>query len=330
MTAGAPEAPGAPRLSGVEPASVVTIILAGGANLAVSAAKLVGAITSGSAVMLSEAAHSLADTVTEVMLFIAIRRGGRAADDRHPLGHGRETYLWALLGALATFVGGAGVSFAEGESKLRRQGAPGDLTVSFVVLAVAFALEGGSLLQSLRRVERNARRWHLRPRTYLRVTTDTTLKAVTFEDVGALVGLSLAAIGLILTEATDSEVWDGIASMLIGVILLAIALALARSNSGFLVGQSARPAIEAQLRADLQSLPEIISVSLLFTSVLGPEQLIVAAKVEFADGLTSTDITRVADEAERRFLLTHAGIKAVFLDPSRTSRHPPARSTPDR
>ena len=202
--------------------------------------------------------------------------------------------------------------------------------MSFVVVAVAFALEGGSLLQSLRRVERNARRWHLRPRTYLRVTTDTTLKAVTFEDVGALVGLSLAAIGLILTEATDSEVWDGIASMLIGVILLAIALALARSNSGFLVGQSARPAIEAQLRADLQSLPEIISVPLLFTSVLGPEQLIVVAKVEFADGLTSSDVTRVADEAERRFLLTHAGIKAVSLDPSRTSRHPPARSTPDR
>ena len=326
MTHNTPD--GAPQ-SEVEPASTVTILVAGGANLAVSAAKLVGALTSGSAVMLSEAAHSLADTVAEVLLFVAIRRGGRAADDRHPLGHGRETYLWALLGALATFVGGAGVSFAEGESKLRQQGEPGDLTVSFIVLAVAFLLEGGSLLQSLRRVQRNARRWHMRSSRYLSVTTDTTLKAVAFEDIGALVGLSLAATGLLLTAVTGSEVWDGIASILIGGILLWIAAVLARSNSGLLVGQSASLALEAQLRADLESLPEITSVPLLFTSVLGPEQLVVAAKVEFADGLTSADILRVADDAERRFLLRHHGIKAVFLDPSRTAPPRPTSTSPD-
>lgn len=301
----------------LQAASSRTIIVAGAANLAIALAKVIGAVISGSAAMLSEAAHSVADTMTEVLLYVAVRRGNRPADERHPLGHGREAYLWALVAALATFTAGAGVSVSQGISKVRDHAEAGDPTVAFVVLAAAFVIESVSLLQAAAQIRRRSRRWHMSPLTYLRVTTDTTVKAVAFEDSAALVGLLLAATGLGLTHATGSPLWDGLASIAIGVLLVVVAAALALANSALLVGRAALPAMEQQLRADLESLPEVLSVPLLLTSVLGPEQLMVAAKVEFADHLTADDIERVADEAERRFRTRHPGITLVFLDPTR-------------
>ncbi|MCW2724301.1 MAG: Cation diffusion facilitator family transporter [Frankiales bacterium] len=301
----------------LQAASSRTIIVAGAANLAIAVAKMIAAVISGSAAMLSEAAHSLADTVTEILLYVALRRGHRPADDRHPLGHGREAYLWALLAALATFTLGAGVSISQGIAKLREHAEAGDPTIAFVVLAVAFVIESVSLTQAVTQIRRRSRRWRMSPLTYLRVTTDTTVKAVAFEDSAALVGLLLAAAGLSLTHATGSPVWDGLASIGIGLLLVVVAVALVMANSALLVGRSALPQIEQALRADLEALPEVLSVPLLLTSVLGPEQLMVGAKVEFADHLTADDIERVADEAERQFTSRYPGIKLVFLDPTR-------------
>lgn len=310
---------GRPREADPSPsASTITVAVAGLANLGVALAKIVGALISGSAAMVSEAAHSLADTITEVLLFIAIRRGRRPPDEAHPFGHGRETYLWALLAALATFAAGAGVSVFEGVSKLHGGAETGDPLVSFIVLAAAFVIEAVSLLRGLAQLRGNARRWNLRPLDYLRVMTDTPLKAVTFEDIAALVGLVFAATGLALSQATGSATWDGVASILIGLLLATTAFVLVRANSELLIGRTAPPEVNRLLRNELELLPEVLSVPVLLTTVLGPERFMVAAKVEFADGLTADDIERVADEAERRLVAVFPGIEMVFLDPTRS------------
>jgi cation diffusion facilitator family transporter len=305
--------------------SVLTVVVAGSANLAIGVAKGIGALVSGSSAMLSESAHSVADTVTEVLLYVALRRGNKPPDARHPLGYGRESYLWALLAALATFVAGAVVSVLEGVDKILHGEAGGDVLVSYVVLAVAFVIEGISLLRALSQVRADARRWRIRPRTYLRNTSDTTIKAVTFEDSAALVGLLLAAAGLGLTQLTGSALWDGVASVLIGLVLVVVAVALARANSSLLVGRSAMPALDEALRREVEELPGVISVPLFFTSFTGPGRLLVAAKVEFTDDSTADDIERTADEAERRLVARFPGVEHVFLDP--TGRRPAPESS---
>ena len=296
--------------------SVLTVFVAGLANLGIAVAKGVGAAISGSSAMLSEATHSLADTVTEVLLYVAIRRGGKPADARHPLGYGREAYLWALLAALGTFVAGAVVSIYEGVERILHGGEHGDPRVAYIVLAVAFVLEGTSLVRALRQVRGSARRFRVRTRTFLQETSDTAVKAVTLEDSAALVGLVLAAAGLALTQATGSAVWDGVSSVLIGVLLVVVAWSLVASNTSLLVGRSAPLGLDAALRAELESIDGVLSVPVFVTTVLGPRRLLVAAKVEFRDEFTTTDLERVADEAERRLVTRFPGIEHVFLDPT--------------
>jgi len=296
--------------------STGTVVVAGVANLGIAIAKLVGGLISHSSAMLSEAAHSLADTITEVLLFIALKRGDRPADDRHPFGYGRETYFWAFMASLCTFVLGAGFSVWQGISTILHGEEQGDPLVSYIVLAIAFVLEGSSLVKAVRQVRGAARKWRVSPARYLQATTDTTVKAVTFEDSAALVGLVLAALGLFLEHLTGSAVWDGAAAILIGLLLLAVAISLGRANVSLLIGQAASERIEEELRQEIAALPHVDDVSFLLTSVIGPGQLVVAAKVDFADDATATDIESTADEAERRLVARHEGVRYVFLDPT--------------
>ncbi|HYJ74794.1 MAG TPA: cation diffusion facilitator family transporter [Kineosporiaceae bacterium] len=296
--------------------SVLTVFVAGAANLLIAVAKGAGALISGSSAMLSEAVHSVADTVTEVLLFVSLRRGGKPADEQHPLGYGREAYLWALLAAVATFVVGALVSIVDGVHRIRSGGDQGDPRVAFAVLGIAFVLEGTSLMRALRQVQGTARRYRVRARTFLQETTDTAVRAVTLEDSAALVGLVLAAVGLALTEITGNSLWDGLGSVLIGVLLVVVAGSLARANTSLLVGRSAPLGVDQALRDELESVPGVTSVPVFVTSVTGPRRLLVAAKVEFRDGCTTDDIERIADEAERRLVGRFPGIEYVFLDPT--------------
>src|SRR3954452_10215752 len=162
--------------------STGTVVVAGLANLGIAIAKLVGGLISHSSAMLSEAAHSLADTVTEVLLFVALKRGNKPADERHPFGYGRETYFWAFLAALCTFGVGAGFSIYQGVTTIIEREPEGSPTISYIILAVSFVLEGSSLLKAVRQVRGEAREHGTSSRQYLRYTTDTTVKAVTFED----------------------------------------------------------------------------------------------------------------------------------------------------
>ena len=310
--------------------STGTVVVAGLANLGIAIAKVIGGLISHSSAMMSEAAHSLADTITEVLLFVALKRGTRAPDARHPVGYGRETYFWALLACLATFSLGAGFSFWQGVTTILEGEEQGDPLIAYIVLGVSFVLEGASWLKAVRQVRRSARKWGTTSRRYLAETSDTTVKAVTFEDSAALVGLVLAAVGLFMEQITGDPVWDGVAAVLIGVLLLVVAGSLAKANVSLLIGQSISPRLQEELRQEIAGLDQVSDVPVLLTTVIGPGQLIVMAKVDFDDTATVADIERAADEAERRLVARHEGVRYVFLDPTRGDGrarpdvHPPA------
>ena len=315
--------------------STGTVIVAGLANLAIAIAKLIGGLISHSSAMLSEAAHSVADTVTEVFLFVALKRGNRPPDAKHPFGYGRETYFWAFLASLATFGLGAGFSIWQGVTTIIEGEEQGDPLVSYIVLAVSFVLEGVSWLKAVRQVRGAARKWDVTPTEYLAGTTDTTVKAVTFEDTAALIGLVLAALGLFLEQLTGDPVWDGAGrDRRSASCCIVVAAVLARANMSLLIGQSASPRLQAELKAEIAALDHVVDVPFLLTSVIGPAQLLVAAKVDFDDDVSAGEIERISDEAEQRLVERHEGVRYVFLDPTagdgraRAQAHRPGRAEP--
>ena len=297
--------------------SIGTVLLAGSANLAIAVAKLVAGLLSGSSAMLSEAAHSFADTITEIFLYVALVRGRQPADDQHPFGHGKESFVWAFIAALFTFVGGAGFSIYHGVTSIVADEKTGDFLWSYVVLAISFVAEGTSFLRAQRQVAGESRRWGVTRSRFLRLTPDTTVKAVYFEDSAALIGLILAALGLLLTEMTGDEVWDGLSSIAIGVLLFLVAAILTRSNVSLLVGRSVPRRIHQQIAEDIAGIPIVVAVPTLFTMQLGPGDILVAAKVDFEDEVTGGEIEEASDEAERRLRARFPQISYVFLDPTR-------------
>jgi cation diffusion facilitator family transporter len=300
--------------------SLGTVVVAGLANLAIAVAKIVAGTISGSAAMLSEGAHSVADTTTEVLLFTALRRGARPADPEHPFGYGKESYVWAFIAAIFTFVVGAGFSITHGINTVRGGEHTGEYLVSYVVLVISFLIESVSLARAVRQILRAARERDITPARYLRYTADTTIKAVFLEDSAALIGISLAAAGLALSQFTGSEVWDGLASIVIGLLLLVVAAILARSNISLLVGRAVPPQMYAEIHRELSSLPTVERVDTLLTMHLGPDDILVAAKVDFRDEATGAEIEAGSDQAERQLVARYPNIRYVFLDPTRTRR----------
>jgi cation diffusion facilitator family transporter len=296
--------------------SLGTVLLAGAMNLAIAVAKAVGGVLSGSSAMLSEAAHSVADTVTEVLLLTALRRSSKPADEHHPLGHGPERYFWAFLASVATFIGGAVFAVYDGVHTILAGEEPGSPLVSYLVLAVAFVLEGTSLLRGIRQTKREARRRRAPYFRYLKWMPDTTVKAVVFEDTAALGGLLLAAAGLLLRQLTGSGVWDGVSSLLIGAMLAFVAVTLGRDNMSLLIGRSVSGALLAEIRGEILAPGAIVQVGQLVAVLLGPEEILVAAKVDFVDDTSGADIEQACEEVERTLRDRFPEIVQVFLDPT--------------
>ncbi|MCT9930497.1 cation diffusion facilitator family transporter [Planotetraspora sp. A-T 1434] len=304
--------------------SLGTVLVAGAANLAIALAKLVAGLISGSSSMLSEAAHSAADTITEVLLFTAIRHGERPADRRHPLGHGSASYLWAIVAAGFTLVGGAGFSLTHGWHTITHGEDLGDIGISYIVLAVSFAIESVSLWKGLSQLRKEAGRWQVSSGRLLRRTADTMLKAVIYEDIAALVGIAIAGAGLGTAQLTGSSVWDGIASIAIGLLLLVVALVLIRTNASLLIGQAAPAMLQEEIRAVLVAQPEVEAVVELVTLMIGPNQIMVAAKIDFLDETTGERLELASDQLERCLTERFPEIRQVFLDPT------PGRSAPQQ
>ncbi|MFD9498863.1 cation diffusion facilitator family transporter [Streptomyces sp. NPDC060035] len=294
--------------------STFTVVVA--ANLGIAVAKLVAGLISGSSAMLSEAAHSVADTVTEVMLLTALKRSRKPADEEHPLGYGPERYIWAMLASVATFVGGAVFSLYDGIHTLVQGEDLGDPFVSYLVLGVAFLLEGYSLRTGVRQVRREAAGLGVPASRYLRRTPDTAVKAVVMEDSAALVGLLLAAGGLLGGRLSGSGVWDGIASVLIGVLLVYVAWVLGRSNAQLLIGRPLPAAMRAGVREELLSVPHIIDVLELTTLIQGPDEILIAAKVDFRDVASAAQVEWACEEADEQLRERYPSVRRVYLDPT--------------
>ncbi|MFF8601559.1 cation diffusion facilitator family transporter [Streptomyces sp. NPDC015232] len=296
--------------------STYTVVVAAAANLGIAAAKAVAGVISGSSAMLSEAAHSVADTVTEVLLLTALRRSGKPADEEHPLGYASERYVWAMLAAVATFVGGAVFSFYDGVHTLVQGEDLGDPLVSYVVLGVAFVLEGFSLRTAVRQVRAEAERVDAPFGRYLRRTPDTTVKAVVLEDSAALTGLMLAAGGLLGGQLTGSGVWDGVASLLIGCLLVYVAWVLGRSNAELLVGRALPPRTRDAMREELLAVEHVVGVLDLTTLIQGPDEILVAAKVDFRNVVSAEQVELACEAAERRLRERFPAVRRVYLDPT--------------
>jgi cation diffusion facilitator family transporter len=296
--------------------STTTVVVAALANLGIAAAKAVAGVISGSSAMLSEAAHSVADTVTELMLLTALKRSEKPADEEHPLGYGPERYIWALLAAVATFVGGAVFSIYDGIHTLVQGEELGDPLASYIVLALAFLLEGYSLRTGLKQARGEAARFDAPFKVYLRHTPDTAVKAVVLEDSAALAGLLLAAGGLLGGQLTGSGVWDGIASLCIGLLLLYVAWVLGRSNAELLIGRPLPKPIRERIRAELLAVEHIEAVLELTTLVQGPREALVAAKIDFRDISTAAQIEWACEQAEQRLREAFPAVSRVYLDPT--------------
>jgi cation diffusion facilitator family transporter len=269
----------------------MAIVVAFVANVLVAIAKTLAAIVTGSASLFAEAVHSWADCGNEVFLFVAERRSRRPRDVAHPLGHGREAYVWSLFAAFGVFVLGSVVSVANGIRELLNPEPAQEYLVGYIVLAIALVLEGTSLLQSIRQARSLQNRY--RNRIDLIVNgSDTTLRAVIFEDGAAVVGVGIAFAGLALHQATGEPAFDAIASIAIGILLGVVALLLIDRNRQYLVGTSAPPLLRAAVLQRLLDHPEVDRVTALHLEFTGPRTLFVVAAVDLAGDQREASVAR--------------------------------------
>jgi cation diffusion facilitator family transporter len=276
---------------GAGSASLRTVLIALAANLLVAVAKSVAAVVTGSASILAEAAHSWADTGNEIFLLIAYRRSRRPRDHAHPLGYGREAYVWSLLAALGLFVAGAAVSVTHGVQELLHPEPATDFVVGYVVLAVSFVLEGISFLRSVRQARPTA---ELMERDLIGAvigTSDPTLRAVFAEDSAALIGLVIAAFGLGAHQLTGSSTPDAVGSILVGVLLAAVATFLIDRNREFLIGEEAAdPRVRAAAIRTLLAQPEVARVTYLRLEFVGPRLVTVIGDVDLTGDETESNV----------------------------------------
>jgi cation diffusion facilitator family transporter len=304
-----------------------TVIVAGAANILVGLAKLVAGIMSGSSAMLAETAHSAADTLDQVFLLTSLRQADRPADRDHPFGHGQERYFWSLLAAFGIFIAGAGFSIFEGLLSLSSKHQESPL-VAYAALAVAFVAEGTSFVRAFWQVRGEARRRHEEVLRHVAASPDITVKVTLFEDSAAVVGLVFAAAGVALRQLTGSPAWDGGASIAIGVLLIAVAVKLGMDSKELLIGRAASPALERLIREEIESRPGVDALLELRTMHMGPDSLIVAARVALDDDLGADETEDLADEVDRRLSEKLPLQPHVFIDPTQTRQAPPA--TPRR
>lgn len=305
-----------------------TVLVALGANAGIAVAKLFAGLIGGSSAMLAEGAHSIADTTNQLFLLGSLRFSERKPDEQHPFGYGKERFLWTFMAAIFIFVGGSLFSIYEGVSKLLHgSGEETKFGLTYAVLAFALVLEGISLLRALRQTRSDAERARRPVSGYVRTSRDPTTKTVVFEDSAAVAGVILALIGVGLHQLTGSEAPDAIAAILIGILLAVVAIGLWRDTRGLLIGEAALPEERERIVAVLSDREEVEAVVELMTMAMGPDSLLVAARLDLADGLDSDGVERLASELDRSIREAVPAAAHVFLDPTHR-RERPVSATP--
>jgi cation diffusion facilitator family transporter len=292
--------------------SLLTVLVAFLANLLIAIAKSVAAAVTGSASMLAEAAHSWADAGNEILLLIADRRSDRGRDSRHPMGFGREAYVWSMFAAFGLFTAGAVVSIWHGIQELLRPEEASNYLVAYVVLAISFVLEGISFIQAMTQARRLAAVRDRSVPNFVLTTSDPTLRAVFAEDAAALIGIGIATVGVALHQVTGSVVPDAIGSILVGVLLGVVAVVLIDRNRRFLVGEAVTPEIRTKVLQNLLERPDIDRITYLHLEFVGPDRLYLVASVDMTGDDLEHDLAVRLRKVERE-LEEHEAIEEAVL-----------------
>jgi cation diffusion facilitator family transporter len=282
--------------------SGLTVVIAFAANLLIAVAKTAAAVMTGAASMLAEAAHSWADAGNEIFLLIAQRRAAREPDASHPLGYGREIYIWSLFAAIGLFAVGAGVSITHGVQELINPEPAENFVIAYVVLGVSFVLEGVSFLQANRQLRAAADRIDRDVWTHLMRTSDPTVRAVFLEDAAAMIGILIAVVGIGAHEITGSTVPDAIASILVGVLLAVVSILLIDRNRRFLVGEVADVKVWNAALAELAAQPEVERVTELRLSLVGAGKVFLSGAVDLVGNADERTAALQLAALERRLV----------------------------
>jgi cation diffusion facilitator family transporter len=300
-----------------------TVLIALAANTAIAIAKLAGGLVAGSAAMLSEGAHSVADTMNQVFLLVSLRFAERRPDVEHPFGYGKERFFWSFMAAVMIFVSGAVFSAFQGIERILSSGSEKEsFGIAYAILGFAIVAEGISLARALRQTRGEARAAGRGLLEFVRRSRDPTTKTVLFEDSVAVVGVAVALAGVAGSQVTGNPAWDGVASLAIAVLLAIVAIGLGHQTYELLIGRAAdaeeRQAIERVLRGH----EGVVAIGPLLTMVLAPDELLVAAHFDVADECTGDDVERITGEIEEELRRAVPTVGPVFLDPTPRRERP--------
>jgi cation diffusion facilitator family transporter len=298
----------------------ITVVVAIVANLVIAVAKFIAGASSGSSAMIAEGIHSVIDTGNEGLLLVGEARSRRPPDEGHPFGYGKELYFWSLIVAVLLFGVGGGMSFYEGVHRLVVPEERGEHVGAYVVLAVAAVAEGSSWLIAVRAVKR-----HDRGHTFwdkLHHSKDPAKFVVVGEDTAALAGLAVAFAGVLTSQLTGSVLPDAIASMIIGLLLGAVAVYLAIESKHLLLGEAMDVETVGVVRRAIEAHPSVERAGRPLTMHLGPKQVLLNVDIAFGAGISSSELARAIDEIEARVRSIAPDVRRIFIEPQLSSEAP--------
>lgn len=298
------------------------------ANGLITILKFIAAVLTGSAGMMAEALHSLADTTNQVFLLLGLRFYKRPASEKHPFGYGKERFFWSFIAAIFIFGVGATYAIYEGIEKLRHPHATENIALAYWILGISFVLEAGSIGLALYQEIKEAHHEGMTFGEYLRESKDPTAKTVIFEDSAALIGIVIAGIGIYLSEHYGAH-WDGIASISIGVVLAIVAFVLARSSRGLLLGEAATQKSVEKIRSAINRHENVVEVVELLTMHLAPKQILINAHVHLNDDLRTEEIVKTIAEIEESIKSEEPKVDMIFLEAARQSESPVQTPVPE-
>jgi cation diffusion facilitator family transporter len=284
-------------------------------NLLVAATKAGAALWTGSSAMMSEAIHSLVDSGNEVLLLYGQHRASLPPNEEHPLGHGRELYFWSFIVALMIFAIGSGVSVFQGIVHIRRPAPIESPWVNYIVLALAMVFEGASWAISVKQFRETTARGRRSFYEAFRKSKDPPSFMVLFEDSAALLGILIAAAGTFAASYWRIPVLDGVASVLIGLVLGVVAIVLARESKSLLVGESASGDLMRSVASIAAQNPAVLRVNGVLTAQLAPDQIVVALSLEFSDDLRVPELEERVIQIEQSIRARHSEVTALFIKP---------------
>ena len=293
--------------------SVPVVIFAFGANLLIAIVKFIVFMLTRSSAILAEAVHSTADTLNQVLLLTGIRKGRREPDQLHPFGFSGELYFWSFIVAMMLFSAGAVFSIWQGIIKLIHPHPIKQIHFAFAIIIISFIAEGTAFLKARKMVRKERKGMPLFK--YLHSSKKSELIVVFMEDLAALTGLLIAALCLILQQLTGLLIFDGIASILIGALLAVVAVFLANETKSLLVGEAAEPGVIREVRKILNDDDSVNHLISLRTLHLGPDDVLLAVKLEFNERLNSREISNLINGFEADIRKQFPQMRKIFIEP---------------